>query len=298
LSWLHHPGFVPIRKEVVASLKGGDSHFKKVLPVVFLCGGKDSVPRDRLAAYLNKADPKRVLLFYAEHVWDTLADRDTASALQVEKHLAELSDLVLIVVESPGTFAELGAFALAAELRKKMLPLLDERHAEEESFIRSGPVRWIDQDSKYKPSIWCNHEIILNAANDLEDRLTALPARRSARVSRVNESPKHLLFALSDLAAIFGPCPRSHLHYYLSAVFENKTGIDTDVLISLAIAMRLIDDSAWLDGERLLIRRKGDGLLRTFQEDLYIRFPRLRAQVLSGMLRIKDAARALEAVGP
>lgn len=175
LPWFNHPKFQAIRDETLAKFRAKDVHFRKVKSVVFLCGGAESPRRDRLAQYLRKQWDKDVLVFYADDVWSVIAERRELNALQMEKELASLSDLVLIVVESPGTFAELGAFSLSDPLRKKLLPLVDVRFQPDPSFINTGPVRWIDSDSLFGPTIWVDHNSILTAGPKIDERMKRLP---------------------------------------------------------------------------------------------------------------------------
>jgi len=51
--------------------------------------------------------------------------------------------MLLLVVESPGTYAELGAFSYAEHLRPKLLPILDRTYRHEDSFLASGPIKWL-----------------------------------------------------------------------------------------------------------------------------------------------------------
>src|ERR1700756_1712068 len=106
MDWLNHPKFRAVRDEALAAVKRDNYRFRKPKSVVFLCGGKDSVARNRLRAYLlqQRAD---VLLFYAEDIWNVISTQTNLSALELESHLAKLADAVVIVAESPGTFAEL-----------------------------------------------------------------------------------------------------------------------------------------------------------------------------------------------
>lgn len=45
------------------------------------------------------------------------------SLLSLEQQLAEAVDLIILIPESPGSFAELGAFSTRKELAEKMLVL-------------------------------------------------------------------------------------------------------------------------------------------------------------------------------
>ena len=89
----------------------------------------------------------------------------------MEDQLAGLADVVMIVVESPGTSCELGAFSLSPGLRKKLLPLIDISFKGSQSFINTGPVRWIDKESDYGPTIYGHHDVILEVMPEIERRL-------------------------------------------------------------------------------------------------------------------------------
>jgi hypothetical protein len=198
MPWLNHPKFQSVRNKVLEAVRKNEYRFRRTPNVLFLCGGKDSIPRDRIAEYIRKQRPD-TNVFYAEKVWSAIAKLDL-SALEMEENLASLSDIVIIVVESPGTFAELGAFSSSPQLRKKLLPILESKYQHAQSFLETGPVRWIDKDSDFRPAIWVNHNRILDAATDLEARLNkVLPAPHS--IKDLATSPKHLLFFICDLVS-------------------------------------------------------------------------------------------------
>lgn len=108
------------------------------------------------------------------------------NALQLEEWLADLSDAVIIIVESFGTVAELGAFSISEPLRTKLLPILDKRFKNDESFINTGPVSWVNQDSIYKPSIYADFETILTVIPDIIDKIDS--GRPKFYTSRVKET--------------------------------------------------------------------------------------------------------------
>ncbi len=217
MPWLNHPKFLRPRDETLEQFKAKEFNFRKVKPVVFLCGGFESARRDRLAQFLKKNHPE-ILAFYADNVWPFIAKQSELNALEMEAQLANLADMVLIVVESPGTFAELGAFSLGDPLRKKLLPIIDIQYRESNSFINTGPVRWIDKDSDFKPTLWIDHSKILEVVDELKDRLSRLPKATTARIPDLSDSPKHLLFFICDLISVFGPVPLKHINYYVEKI--------------------------------------------------------------------------------
>ena len=283
MDWLHHPRFARERSRIIEFLRQDQYDFRKIKKVVFLCGGRVSIRRDSLNAYLERHVPD-VLVFYAEAVWAVIASfTASANALAVEEKLAALADIVIVIVESPGTFTEIGAFAISDPLRAKLLPILDVRRREDESFINTGPVRWIDADSKFRPSIWVDPEQILAATDQIEERLRRLPKSTPVRIQDLSASPKHLLFFVCDIVAVFGPCPREHVAASVSDVLGSTGGTsDIDLYLGLGKAMKLLS-SFTLNGCEMFFRVLNDGRLVSFQRKRHIDLPTLRSRVLSAM---------------
>lgn len=297
MPWLAHPKFRAVRDATLAQFRAKDVHFRKVKSVVFLCGGAQSDRRDRLAQYLRKKWAEDVLVFYADDVWSSIAGQTGLNALEMEEELASLSDLVLIVVESPGTFAELGAFSLSLTLRRKLLPLIDVRYRDDSSFINTGPVRWIDKDSDFRPTIWVNHDSILTAAPEIDDRIKRLPPRTSARVRDLATSPKHLFFFICDVISVFGPCPINHVEFYVRETLQSAPQAEIPSLVALAKAVGLINEVPGPGGNAFFYRPLTNGTLQSFQHTKYLELPALRARVLSVLQSVESSRKVLHAIG-
>lgn len=234
--------------------------------MVFLCGAANSPRRNRLAEYIRKHH-KDKLVFYADDVWAQIAKKNTANALLMENELAQLADVVIIIVESPGTFAELGAFSLSEELRKKLLPIIDKKYEREESFINTGPVRWVNEDSLFKPALFIDFSIILSGAYELDKRLKQLPesGREIGEIVDNNKlSPRHLLFLLCDLLAVIGPASESHCEFYLNQILEGDSQWSISYLLGLGVAIGIIKVMLNSDGEPLYIRPLEQGALEPY----------------------------------
>ena len=295
MTWLHHPKFVPIRDAALRAVKRDVYRFRRTKPVIFLCGGRDSKPRDRVAEYLRtKADS---LVFYAEEIWAVIARENSQNALEMEARLADLSDIVIVIVESPGTFAELGAFSLSPILRKKLLPILPADHRGTQSFIESGPIGWVDAESTFKPSLWVDLDTILEAGGQLDDRLDRLSSR-PIRAASLGDSPKHLLLFTCDLVAIFGPCPVEHVQYYLSETLGTEPPMSASMLLSLAVAMELLVSFNDERGNTFYARKIEDGKLLSYHDTKrFLGLDTLRAKVLSSMQIIEAGRTALQQLG-
>jgi hypothetical protein len=85
---------------------------------------------------------ERYVVYYPEEFFDGLmSGPHRYDLLTLENILAEAVDAVVLVVESPGAIAELGAFANHPSLRKKLIVIQDEKYRHAKSFIGHGPVR-------------------------------------------------------------------------------------------------------------------------------------------------------------
>ena len=295
MDWLHHPRFAQVRDAVLADFRRKEYHFRKVGTVVFLCGGLGSSLRDDLSQYLAR-HRRECLVFYAERAWEVIALHDTsANALAVEAQMAQFADIVIVIVESPGTFAELGAFSISRPLRQKLLPILNLNHRDGGSFIETGPVRWTDRDSKFGPSIWGNHTRILEVVGDVEERLDRIPVARSRRVPNLITSPKHLLFFVCDLVSVFGPCPHHHVEFFVEQLL-GRPGVDVTLMLGLGRALDLLSSLSVGDQE-LFYRPLQEGRLRSFQyTGKYIDMASLRARIVGVMQACPPCIPALKAL--
>jgi hypothetical protein len=67
--------------------------------------------------------------------------------LTLENLLAKGVSAVVVLLQSPGTFAELGAFANHPQLKNKLVIVLEPRFERSQSFIMTGPVRHLRKET-------------------------------------------------------------------------------------------------------------------------------------------------------
>lgn len=93
---------------------------------LFLCGGASNKSytsnRDELRKRLEK--DKKLSIFYPEDMFMELLSRKKYDLFTLENFLAENSDLIIIVCESPGSFTELGAFTSNEKTLRKLVVLI------------------------------------------------------------------------------------------------------------------------------------------------------------------------------
>lgn len=294
MGWLHHPKFVPARDLALEQFQRGRLAFERAYPVIFLCGGANSLVRDRVAQYLRAQTPS--LVFYADDVWAQISSVIGENALAMEQRLAELADLVILVVESPGTFAELGAFSIHPSLRKKLLPILDQKYKDDASFINTGPVRWINSDSKYAPSIWVPMSSVLSCAKQLDERIRRIPTQAERRAKELHSSLKHLLLLITDIVTVFAPCRPEHADYYLRSILNGEPCINSLTLLALARSVGLISRTLDESGKSIYWCRVEQHKLRAPDHKISLPFPTLRARLLAPMQSIPDALRDLQLI--
>ena len=119
---------------------------------IFLCGkGFDSKEsykqsnRGIIDDFIKKLLPDTHIVL-SEQMWEDGFDA-SIDLLIFEEFLAEVSDAIILFVESPGSFCELGAFAYADALfSDKLLIIMDEKYRGSKSFVATGPVLKAKED--------------------------------------------------------------------------------------------------------------------------------------------------------
>ncbi|KAF0145956.1 MAG: hypothetical protein FD156_634 [Nitrospirae bacterium] len=89
----------------------------------------------------------------------------------LEGLLAESVDAIVLIPESPGSFAELGAFANDEKLRAKIICIIDKKFKKDKSFINQGPVKLIKKANK--------DNLLYLDLNDLDGEIEKLSASLS-----------------------------------------------------------------------------------------------------------------------
>ena len=201
--------------------------------LLFLCGG----PVAKTGSYRSARDffhrglkekpalAERVRL--AEEVnscfKDAWLDRETpfSDLLEVENYIAYLSSATVLFVESPGSIAELGAFAASEDLQHKTLAILNDSHRPERSFIGDGPVRrlrnknedhvlhykWNSDDLNSKATLKKLGEIASYLASFIEER----DAGQAEKIKFRREQVRHVLLLVADLVWFLGVALRSDI---------------------------------------------------------------------------------------
>jgi len=118
--------------------------------VIFLCGGNVNNTTGTIKSLRDFIYKNRSKFFPVSQV--VLAEKASAAfdsriyddLLQFESYLASVSRLVLLVSESEGSIAELGAFSQIQEISTKLLVFIHSQFYGANSFIKDGPIRFLE----------------------------------------------------------------------------------------------------------------------------------------------------------
>jgi hypothetical protein len=132
-----------------------------------------------------------------------------------------LAAVTVLFVESPGSIAELGAFAASNELRPKTVAVLNKKHGSEKSFIADGPVRKIKGENENHVYYYNWDPGQLNSvdttrefteiARVLTEFLEQGDAERKKQLRFNPELPSHTLLLVTDLIRIPGVASKSEI---------------------------------------------------------------------------------------
>ncbi len=142
---------------------------------IFLCGANittETTIRSQLDKELKSGISSVFYdLIYPEDIFDDLLySTKSKDLLTLERLLADSVDAIIIVPESPGSYAELGAFSHDKILRTKIICVIDSKYKKAKSFISQGPLKLIKKANK-DGIIYVDYNNISSEANKLHSVL-------------------------------------------------------------------------------------------------------------------------------
>jgi hypothetical protein len=263
--------------------------------VIFACGAKPNPRnpsgRDRLLEYADRHLTQFRFLM-AEDFFSCFRNEDNLDLLKLENELAQFSDCIVIILESPSAIAELGAFAANDRLAKIMLVVNDSKYKGNDSFITHGPLAKIEKYSKFKPVIHVSLQNILAAAGDIGRQLGKIERKYGSRIDlsdfeKFRNCPRkaRILFIL-DLVTLFAPLSEIELIQLLKTIF-GQYEYDVRMELGLLEALRLVKKNGdyfirFAGDSKLFFRFQGLNVIR-FRSDVinsYFKHSRARLEVL------------------
>jgi hypothetical protein len=132
---------------------------------MFLCGGYISKDEDARPANLRdylwriRSISSRFDIVLAEKATQLYRDSDYSDLISFEEDIARIASVVLVIAESAGSLAELGAFTANDTIRNALRVVIQEEHERAESFVRFGPIERIKKAKRANLAVypWRNH---------------------------------------------------------------------------------------------------------------------------------------------
>lgn len=149
---------------------------------VFLCGA-DIKQKDKIRYQIAQALKWKFWfdIIYPEDIFDELLYSSKAKdLLSLESLLADSVDALVVIPESPGSFAELGAFANDEKLRKKLICVVDKEYQKKKSFINKGPLKLVKNENPFA-LVFIDPKKILT---EVEKLVTALKKMKKASAKK------------------------------------------------------------------------------------------------------------------
>ncbi|WP_448702527.1 retron St85 family effector protein [Mucilaginibacter sp. AW1-3] len=157
---------------------------------IFLCGA-DINRKDKIRFKISEAltdwwNSYQYDLVFPEDIFDEiLYNSKGKDLLSLENLLAESIDVILLIPESPGSYAELGAFANDEKLRSKMICLVDEQYKKDKSFINQGPLKLVKKANK-EGIIFIDPNNVTKHIKDIQASIRKIKKISTKSTSKIN----------------------------------------------------------------------------------------------------------------
>lgn len=242
-----------------------DILFKDIFPLLrndktslFLIGAStkssDSL-RGSLRNELGK-HRKRYDIYYPEEIFSDLLYTGKTDLLSLENLLAASVSAVVICLESNGSIAELGAFVNHRILSKKLIVIVDIKHKKANSFIRKGPIRFLETKNNPNPILWFDYKN--GNMFDLSIKLRIL-INKVASKNPVKKSLQNLIVVedfLLLLIYILGPLLEKDLISYIHNLKPSKT-IKTETICLSGLGTLFNQKQVILENNNYSLTRSG-----------------------------------------
>lgn len=154
--------FLDLTGELLSKVAFEKSKIIQPQKLVFVCGGMKSgipaAPTSMREILLTKAEAAGnpgelggVKVILAEAAVNYLAESSFSNLLDLERYIAAVVHAVVLIVESPGSICELGAFVMTPEICKKLIVVMQSEHIPRSSFITSGAIKYFKEQEADAP---------------------------------------------------------------------------------------------------------------------------------------------------
>ena len=236
--------------KLASSIQSKKTRLKSDSNIILVCGAatpkQGQSHRDILLAYGEK-NLRRYKFYQAEKAFEALGSLEKKDLLSLEGEFSKYTDCIIIILESQGAFAELGAFAMKDEIAEILLLVNEKKYEKEKSFINLGPITKTDSSSKFGKCIYIDFDRLLLSAGEIEKRLNSEFKRLSNKFYNLStfedlkeQNHKIKMLFYCDLIALFSPISQFEFICILRGIYGDENSFTTRIELGMLEALNLI----------------------------------------------------------
>lgn len=253
---------------------------------VFLCGAANGKGNESYRSRIRRKleTNKKIMVWYPEEVFTELLGDKNYDLLTLEKKLADNSDVIVIACESPGSFAELGAFVNNKNTCDKVIALTEKKYKNQKSFINIGLLRHLEHKDK-KSILYYNK----NKSDDLDkvERLVRKKAQsHKGSVKNNLELITSQYYFILLLLFFFKQLSYSQIKYIIRYITKDIDGEHLKISFDAALKQLFNDAMIEKEDKEFLLTKNGFDCVNTILENLPIKsktklFDKIRLDIMN-----------------
>lgn len=210
---------------------------------VFLCGaaGKEASKfRFALGKAIEETQSQSAMfsVYYPETLFsELLYGRAKHNLLSLENVLADNVSAVVLPLQSPGTFAELGAFTNNDRLRAKLIVINQNKFRRVRSFVNDGPIALLDKRNVIYDDMKFDKDSITNLKYQIRDKTKAIQKNQNTKRTLFD-----MRFVLFVLIYVFDPISREDL----IDIIKNANVLKDDEIMLLNSAVSVLGTNGYV----------------------------------------------------
>lgn len=251
----------PDIEKFTKSIDVSKTRVSKTSDHIFFCGGpknpeidpskKSHSARDFILRRTSIESPQLFGRFYLEeNMREWLFGGHFQDLASFERHISQICSVVFLISESPGSFAELGAFADDKAISDKLFVVINELIDNDASYISLGPIRKlreIDEDkiltfrwgTKFATDNdpWVNEVHLSEIWKGIIDKLLKYEGKIKSEVGFDGDNNGHMSLLLLDILNVYGAATVRELAEAMRNIFPDT--LESNVKTHLFVLEKL-----------------------------------------------------------
>lgn len=231
------------------------------IPIVLLCGGcvktkeraDDPTPPTKSLRHAIINSNTTYETYIPENIKSWQSDGIFKNLMHFEEDLASICSLVVVILESYGSLAELGAFFQHPDLSHKIVVIRSTDFHDHPSFINLGILRHLAEKGEFRvksypwniksPATSITDEVVGDVISGIQEVLDRLPRRPTLNLS--NQS--HVVVLICEIIELFSALKESEIFEYLTSVGVAITKDEIKRKLFLLEQFRLVEKVTYDD---------------------------------------------------